>query len=398
MLPFLNEDQSPQIYSEAHAKERLNIQANYNKQLQQLNDQLAKQLSDCDVKYMKIAQTQANTQAQAQSQQQKAGTSTTAKQTGNVDTAGNPVNAQGNPKQQTVESMSILRMRSSKVNESSYNKDNVSLEDLQELKDYLDAENISYIEDDDHIEFDASKLDKEWKDQLEELGFSDEQPEKNILSIDDDDEDISKEDEKIDEDKVFYVKVENEGEAFVGKIYKLFDDGDWRGTVIDGESDTFEKLNYDPEWDEIDIIAFLRENYADAEIIDEDEFNNHVEEPEAEIEESMQINLNYKIPTLDEFVNEINAASYIHPKRGDKYRIVKTHYDSNPAYHIGLRLGTHTQNLNGTGTYKFKVGDIITYDDSNDWDNSYWITPDGERGKMDAVPSGLIKNQIIEKI
>ena len=102
----------------------------------------------------------------------------------------------------------------------------------------------------------------------------------DILTIEDDDksenEDIIDKDKKIDEEKVFYVKVDDEAEEFIGKIYKLFDDGEWRSKLVDGISETFDKLNYDPDWDEIDIIAFLRENYADAEIIDEPEFNDHV--------------------------------------------------------------------------------------------------------------------------
>ena len=44
-------------------------------------------------------------------------------------------------------------------------------------------------------------------------------------------------------------------------------------------------MNYDPDFDQYDIIAFLRENYDDANIIDKDEFNEHVESPEEEPEE-----------------------------------------------------------------------------------------------------------------
>ena len=76
--------------------------------------------------------------------------------------------------------------------------------------------------------------------------------------IEDDNVDIVETDEEIDEDKVFYVKVNEDGQEFVGKIYKLFDDGDWRAKIVDGNSDTFEQLNYDPNFDDSDILAFLR--------------------------------------------------------------------------------------------------------------------------------------------
>ena len=465
------------IYSEAHAKELLNIQSNYNKRLQELNNVLAKQKSDCNVKYMKIAQQQSAAQRTADKAKVTPQQNTnTTKQTGNVDTAGNPTNASGNPKAPTVESYpdilnikelnevdepwllrpggeevrytgninadkrdstnwterpvtgghkepekkerrkkdmnwkirsqimdiegeiadeeqnmkyyteaiqspegsvegevedffaqigpeasdilnsgayakkeeilralqkagiadaeSILqdyyyyypefnpaldkkRKEAEKeipkiqkkidklqakidkinsmyegLNENSFLIKNVDPYELQDLKDYLDAENISYSEDEggETIDFDETELDQEWRDRMDGMGFEDNNPEPetdDILSMDDDDEeDFSDADEKIDEEKVFYVKVDDEAEEFIGKIYKLFDEGDWRSKLVDGESDTFEKLNYDPDWDEVDIIAFLRENYADAELMSEEEYNSHIEDPEAAPEES----------------------------------------------------------------------------------------------------------------
>jgi len=201
---------------------------------------------------------------------------------------------------------------SKSVNESIYNIEKFpDIEEYEDLKDYLDAESISYIENEDEntIEFDESEVDDEWKDRLETLTFKDfdedEEDPSDILSIEDEEEFVDKS-EKVDEQNVFYVKVEDEGKAFVGKIYKLFDEGDWRSKIIDGDSKTFEKLNYDPDWDEIDIIAFLRENYADADIISEKEFDEHVEEPEIEIEEEnyeeIEESQQHSIPTLDEYM------------------------------------------------------------------------------------------------
>jgi len=179
------------------------------------------------------------------------------------------------------------------LNETSFNTTNANREELNRLIDYFDAEDISYYfdEDGDTIDFDETELDKEWQDQLDEIGLKEkgsDEDTSDILSIEDDEDEMHDRDE-IDEKKIFYVKVEDEGEAFIGKIYKLFDDGDWRSKIVDGESETFEKLNYDPDWDEIDIVSFLRDNYADADIIDEDEFSEHAENPEFEPEESEEV-------------------------------------------------------------------------------------------------------------
>jgi hypothetical protein len=193
------------------------------------------------------------------------------------------------------------------VNESKYNVVNADPYEIQDLKDYLDAENISYFEDEegDTLDFDETELDKEWKDRIDSMGMKEEsnfEEGSDILSIEDEnDEDLLDKDDQIDEEKVFFVKVTDEDSEFVGKIYKLFDEGDWRTKIVKGESDTFEKLNYDPDYDEFDIIAFLRENYDDAELIDEEEFNEDVENYE---EEPIEENLNESLLTsLEDIYN-----------------------------------------------------------------------------------------------
>jgi hypothetical protein len=301
-LKHLNEE-GEQIYSEAQAKELLNVQAWYNKTLQQLNDQLAKKKSDVVIKYMKLAQQQAiqtaaKTAANAQT--------TTAAKTGpavgpTVNTAGETVNAQGNKVAQ--ESYSDIMRVKEVINEENYDTRYADSETVQDLKDYMDAENVSYIEDEDEttLDFDKNELDPEWQGELDDLGLEELDKDvetDDILDVtDDEDEEEPEEDgeydedeadmqDEIDEKKVFYVKVTDAAGDFTGKIYKLFDEGDWRAKVIDGESKTFEQLNYDPDFDDIDIIAFLRENYDDAELISEDEYNEHIESPD-EIKESL---------------------------------------------------------------------------------------------------------------
>lgn len=296
------------VYSEAHAKEILNIKANYNKALQELNNRLAKQLSDLEIKYMKIEQQKkalGTTQAAAKTAANAPSTST-AKATGTVTTAGQPVNAQGNPP--TVESYSNILKVKQVINEESFDTSDTDQESIQDLKNYMDAEDISYIEDEDEttLDFDVEELDDEWKNELENLGLqpSEDVETDDILDYsednDENEDDIEDIHDEIDEEKVFYVKVSDNNKKFIGKIYKLFSEGDWRSTITKGESKTFEKLNFDPEFDEFDIIAFLRENYDDAELIDEDEFNYNIENSE----EDSEIQENHHIPTYEQFLNE----------------------------------------------------------------------------------------------
>jgi hypothetical protein len=79
------------------------------------------------------------------------------------------------------------------VNEGKFKTDNVNSYEIQSLKDYMDAENISYSEDIEsgELDFDETELDAEWQDNLNNMGFeeefSNENPE-DILTIDNDED------------------------------------------------------------------------------------------------------------------------------------------------------------------------------------------------------------------
>ena len=92
------------------------------------------------------------------------------------------------------------------------------------------------------------------------------------------------EDEFIDKDYVFYVKIQDKGNEFIGKIFKVRPDGDWFGAVKEGEDDTFNKISYEPEYDEMDIVEFLRDSYDNIEIIDQHEFNGYIEDNDVDEE------------------------------------------------------------------------------------------------------------------
>jgi len=292
---------------------------------------LTKQINALTVKKTQIEQRMAKLQLDASKKIQanatiaKAGTApvTTPKPTGTVDTAGNPVNANGSPAK--VESYhDILNIK--QLNEEKFNVEMVEPDDLQDLKNYMDAESISYAEDEDNttLDFNEDELDDEWLSQLQDMGLKpidDSVETKDILDVEnddteelDDDKDITDVHDEIDEEKVFYVEIKDADSNFTGKIYKLFDDGDWRAKVVEGNSETFEKLNYDPDWDEFDIIAFLRENYDDAELLDKSEFNDIIEDKD--VNESISLDKIYKyfmlvnVNTLDRS-KEINKIFFI---------------------------------------------------------------------------------------
>lgn len=309
------------VGDQTYAQELLSAQSWYNDELKRLNDQLAKKRSEALIKYQQRTVAAAKSQQPQQPQQPQQ-----QKQTGTVTTDGQPVNAQGNPPAQVESHKNIVSVKAinevddisynftiKKLDESSYDTLDADVEELEDLKDYMDAENISYVEDENGtiIDFDESDLDKEWQEHLDAMGLEKRQSytenTDDILSYEDedieDDDDFFDTSQDIDENKVFYVKVEDDNNEFVGKIYKLFDadSSDWRSKLLIGISDTFEKFNFTPDWDEIDIIAFLRENYSDAELLSEDEYNKYVEKHEnKKIKESFHV-----IPTLKEWLKSL---------------------------------------------------------------------------------------------
>ena len=261
--------------SNAYNQELLNAEVDYNKKIHQLTlthmQKLQLLKNEYGKKRVAIASKYNKQLPDAQNAQQQT-TNNQANQpnTGNVDTTGNPVNAQGAP---------VVSESNSIIVEGKYDTKHTDRIEIQSLKDYLDAENISYIEDEDetYIDFDDEDVDDEYLDILEPVE-DDEFAGDFDEDFEDEDFDIADEDARIDKERVFYVEVEDGNNFFTGKIYKLFDDGDWRSKIVDGESKTFEKLNFDPDFDEFDIIAFLRENYDDAILISKGEFNDNVED------------------------------------------------------------------------------------------------------------------------
>jgi len=242
----------------------------------------------------KAAQTTVQTPAT-----QPAGTTQSTQPTTNTATTQPTTNTTGTP---TKESFSSDILRVKHINESTFDISFAESDELEEIKNYMNSENIKYIENKDVIEFDETELDPEWRTILDDIGIK----KLNDFQLEEDKpieepELTSEEHEQIDEDKVFYVQVEDEGDAFIGKIYKLKDNDEWLAKIVIGENDTFEKLFYESSWDEVDIIAFLRDNYADATLISKDEFNQDILNNETKIQETLKIKNKYIISKLDDY-------------------------------------------------------------------------------------------------
>jgi len=90
---------------------------------------------------------------------------------------------------------------------------------------------------------------------------------------------------KIEDEYVFYIKVYNDDEWFIGKIFKNDPIEDWYGIVKAGEDDTFEKISYDPEYDKDAIVDFLKDTYDKVEIIDKAEYNDYAEKHPKDLDE-----------------------------------------------------------------------------------------------------------------
>jgi hypothetical protein len=84
--------------------------------------------------------------------------------------------------------------------------------------------------------------------------------------------------DELDDDYLFYVKIYDGDEWFIAKIFKIDPIEDWYGIVKAGENDIFDQISYDPEYDEEKIVEFLKNTFDSVEIIDKEEYNDYVEE------------------------------------------------------------------------------------------------------------------------
>jgi hypothetical protein len=67
---------------------------------------------------------------------------------------------------------------------------------------------------------------------------------------------------------------------------------------------------------------------------------------------------------------------------------------------FGIIVGSHTQNLGGTGIRVLNIGDIVDAQEPTTWTSNVWITTaNGERGKIECGSvENLFKDGRAEKV
>lgn len=74
---------------------------------------------------------------------------------------------------------------------------------------------------------------------------------------------------------LIYVEVTDKDNKFVAKIFKTTPTSEWEGKIIDGTSRTFEKMKYQTEYEEDDIVNFLMDSYDEVRVLSSEEFNKY---------------------------------------------------------------------------------------------------------------------------
>lgn len=84
-----------------------------------------------------------------------------------------------------------------------------------------------------------------------------------------------------DRDYVIYVKIINDDNQFIGKIFKVSPDGEWYTSIKSGDKyNPFKELRFDSSYEEEDIIEFLSGSYDTVEIIGDDNYNEYIDDIE----------------------------------------------------------------------------------------------------------------------
>jgi len=132
-----------------------------------------------------------------------------------------------------------------------------------------------------------------------------------------------------DQNFIFYLKISDADNIFVAKVFKISPDGEWYGLVKAGEDKTFEKISYESNFNEDDIVNFLEDSYDEVEIIDILEFNEYIEDAESLDESYNESDLELDNEFEDCGVKKIITFSS-YATRSDMMTIISIlHYDFN---------------------------------------------------------------------
>lgn len=104
----------------------------------------------------------------------------------------------------------------------------------------------------------------------------------SVMEEEEDEEDEKDYAEEIEElakkdENPFYLRINEEDPAIV-KVYKEDEDDRWEMTVVEGYNTALNEMQFQSNWDKTEIMSYLADIYKDVEEIDEELFNNIIDD------------------------------------------------------------------------------------------------------------------------
>ena len=104
----------------------------------------------------------------------------------------------------------------------------------------------------------------------------------DIVDAEDAEEAMKDDEDSLDGDYVFTLKVidKDEEEDIIVKFYQDEADDYWKGRVVQGEEEPIESMQFDPDMEMIDIIEHLATMFDEVEQIDTDDYEDMLDDKE----------------------------------------------------------------------------------------------------------------------
>ena len=265
----VNEEVSTDIVGDAqYAKDLQMITVKYNKDLQFLNDNIAK---------LK-AQAMQNLATRQQAAQQKTAAATSTQPA---------ARATASPTPKPVQNESFLLEMVDDDHEEK-KKDTHEIDELF-AESVEGLTNEAYGEDSILIPREIRDDNDEDAEYIEPVEVEDDQVERD---------DVDDDDEWEDENLVFYLKLDDKGVPVIAKLYREDEESDWIIDVVQGSNEILDNMAFYQDYDKVQIINYLSEIFDDVEELTEKGYNDIVEvQPKEEVTES---SIEYSIGNIRE--------------------------------------------------------------------------------------------------
>lgn len=104
----------------------------------------------------------------------------------------------------------------------------------------------------------------------------------DIVDAEDAEEEIKDDEDSLDGDYVFTLKVidRDEEDDIIVKFYQDEEDDYWKGRVVQGSEEPIESMQFDPDMEMIDIIEHLATMFEEVEQIDTDDYEEMLDDKE----------------------------------------------------------------------------------------------------------------------